>query len=150
MIAVYRRTGLTNSIAWQLRVRKRAREGMLNYNRISMMTSAESLSSWLVGDGHANVLTIVERAADFESRFIQGSVGVRLRPAWMLHERRFETKQRRKTRSYLHKLQIVWSSVTVWQSHLCSAVPVDDDGKVNSEDTGIHAQQPINLLRATR
>jgi len=33
------------------------------------------------GDGHANVLTIGERAADFEPRIVQGSVGVMLCPA---------------------------------------------------------------------
>jgi len=29
---------------------------------------------------------------------------------------------------------------------MCSAAPVDHDGKVNSKDTGIHAQQSFNLL----
>jgi len=33
------------------------------------------------GDGHTNVLTIVERAAFFESCIVQGPIGVRLRPA---------------------------------------------------------------------
>jgi len=32
------------------------------------------------GDGYVNVLTIVELAAFFESRIVQGFAGVRLRP----------------------------------------------------------------------
>jgi len=32
----------------------------------------------------------------------------------------------------------------------CLAAPINHGGKVNSKDIGIHAQQPINLLRTTR
>jgi len=32
----------------------------------------------------------------------------------------------------------------------CLAAPINHGGKVNSKDIGMHAQQPINLLRTTR
>ena len=44
---------------------------------------------------------------------------------------------------------IIVETLSQCNSHIyadCFARPIDHDGKVNSEDTGIHAQQSLNLL----
>ena len=124
-----------------------ASEGVnLNCNRVSMMTSTESLSRLTGGktggDGHADVSTIVERAAIFELRIVQGKAASCTDIARKTLRPGRGEKLDHTCMNFCHSVTITF----MWP--YCSA-PVDHDGKGNSEDTGIHAQQPINLLRAT-
>jgi len=81
-------TELTNCIARWLSLRKRVRERMSSCDRISMTSSAGSLSSWSIasGDGCAIVAAIIERTVFFELRIVQGVVADFLLPVYTLRE----------------------------------------------------------------